>query len=172
MLAQRDVWMMRDLDYPPLCHRIREWVFDNYLSESSDGRGRGRPWICDPSMPPYTMVELPINETSLQLTLYEPRSDQPFAPYLELKGLFKDLRFEGFDTDYWRAWRYQKWCTPWKRHWYHDYDRGLPDFREESPDLDKAERDEMDADSWGVPDIEETESDSDSEYDSEAESET
>ncbi len=92
---------------------------------------------------------LPYRASSTDLLfIIHKRSDKGYSLTLDLCGKLKNLTFEGIDIPLIRAHDYQTRDSPWFSRIY-DSDSY---WEYMSPDLDEDERNEMDADSWGVPD--------------------
>lgn len=88
---------------------------------------------------PCRTLYFPLSERVLQFSIHAGQN-----LIKELRGRLSDLTFEGIDMDLLKARIYSVRDSAWRMDstW----------VRPPSPDMDKAERDEMDADSWGVPD--------------------
>lgn len=99
----------------------------------------------------YSTLLFPRSEHSLNLNIHQcwGRGYGYTRHSMELSGRLSDLTFEGVDIGKLRAEMYHARDSPWCT------------YRSPSPDLDEQEREDMDADSWGVPDIEDWESDTD-----------
>ena len=127
---------------------------------------------------PYFAIAFPLSPHNLQLTVFlrehqvpnpwqgpvphpwqgsVPRTWLEKLPAVELSGKLMDFPLTSIDIAGARAGRWHSRDSPWRRppHPWRD--------ESQSPDLDEEERDEMDADSWGVPDREESEDESNEE---------
>ena len=98
----------------------------------------------------YRALVFPSSAHNLHITFYQRKDNRPmYSRMTELSGGINNLTFDGFDVGSFRARLYYARDSPW-----------LSSRYRRSPDLDEADRLEMDAVSWGVPDSDTSENES------------
>ena len=155
-------WVRYDEQFPSA--RFWPWRYEHYVkSLPSDfhvrrgGRMRKAGLTQEAT---HVSVDFPLSLNGIQVTVHveegrSPRESCVHHSVAEMKGRLIDLTFSGLDVDRLRAEIFYARDSPW----------GRGRFYEASPDLDENERIEMDADSWGVPDREESDGDSNEPFD-------